>query len=129
MLEWILGSVLLIVIVLTIVPLLLTRFKITRNSIRLGKFPWVNIPFRNIEVIQLNEKYPKVIRRVNGYDSGNIKIGIFEKEDGRHIQLHIYQQYPPFIEIFHRDRFGHFVFNSLDPEKTEQLYQELKSKV
>jgi hypothetical protein len=129
MLEWILGIVLLLVIVLTIVPLIPARVRITKDSISLGKLPWINIYYRNIEVIQLNEKYPKTIRRVHGYDSGDIKIGIFEKEDGSHVRLHIYQQYPPFIEIFHRDGLGHFVFNNSNPEKTENLYQELRSKI
>jgi len=124
---WIILIAFVFAMVLTMVLMLPAKIKITTNAIRIGIGLTVEIPLRNIEAVSINDQYPKTIRRVHGFDSGNVKKGIFETPDGRKIRLYLFQQYPPYVEVILRD--GLLVFNTRDPEKTEQLYQELKARV
>ena len=111
---------------LILVVLLMLPFKviITSTSLKIGRFLPFEIPLRNIENIDIKQQYPKTIRRVHGFDSGDVKRGIFETPDGRQIRLHIYSEYPPFIEIIHQG--GLCVLNTKSSEKTEQIFKELK---
>ncbi len=124
---WIILIAFVFAMVLTMVLMLPAKIKITTNAIRIGIGLTVEIPLRNIEAVSINDQYPKTIRRVHGFDSGNVKKGIFETPDGRKIRLYLFQQYPPYVEVILRD--GLLVFNTRDLEKTEQLYQELKARV
>lgn len=127
MTGWILFIVFVAVAVLIIVLILPSKIKISSNSIKNGRILTKEILFQNIEDVCLNTQYPKTIRRVHGFDSGDVKKGIFETPDGRNVRLHLYLEYPPNIEVIHKG--GLLVFNSINPEKTDQLYHELKSKV
>ena len=127
MTGWILIIVFAAIVVLVVVLMMPSKIKISLNSIRIGKGLAIEIPFQNIEDVRLNNQYPKTIRRVYGFDSGDVKKGIFETPDGRQIRLHLFLEYPPYIEVIHKG--GLLVFNSINPEKTNQLYHELKSKV
>lgn len=127
MVTWIILLAMTSALLLGIVLLLPSRISITPDSIKIGKWLSIEIPLRNIEAVSINDQYPKTIRRAHGFNSGNVKKGIFETPDGRKIRLYLFQQYPPHVEVIHRD--GLLVFNTRDPEKTEQLYQELKARV
>ena len=104
-----------------------SKIQITSDSIKIGKGLSVEILFNNIQDLNLNSQFPNTIRRVYGTDLGDVKKGIFETDDGRQIRLHIYQEYPPFIEVMHKG--GLLVFNTIKPEKTKRLFDELNSKV
>jgi hypothetical protein len=121
----ILASVFIVVLILIL--MIPSKVKISSDSIKFGKLLKVGIFFHDIEDVNLTTQYPKTSRRVQGFDSGDIKKGIFETPDGRKIRLYLYQEYPPFIEIIHKG--GLFVFNSPNPDTTEQQFNEIKSKL
>jgi len=126
--AWILIIVFSVLVLVLVVALMLpTKIKISSNSIRIGRGLAIEVPFQNIEDVLLKNQYPRTISRVHGFDSGDVKRGIFETPDGRRIRLHMYLEYPPFIEVIHQG--GLLVFNTPNSEKTEQLYQQLKGKV
>ena len=116
-----------VIVVLVVLLMIPSKVEISSESIRIGKLLKVGIFFHNIEDVRLSSQYPKTIRRVHGFDSGDVKKGIFETPDGLKIRLYLYQEYPPFIEIIHKG--GLFVFNSPNPDKTEKQFNELKSKL
>ncbi len=115
------------IVIFILVLMIPSKVKISSDSIKIGKLLKVGIFFHAIEDVRLTTQYPKTIRRVHGFDSGDIKKGIFETPDSRKIRLYLYQEYPPFIEIIHRG--GLFVFNSPNSDMTEQQFNEIKSKL
>ena len=126
MTAWILIIAFTAVVVIVGMLMLPSKIKISLNSIRIGRGLAIEIYFQDIEDVRLNKQYPKTIRRVHGFDTGDVKKGIFETPDGRQIRLHLYLKYPPYIEVIHKG--GLLVFNSINPEKTKHLYNELESK-
>ena len=127
MTQLILFILFFLVLVFVVVLMIPSKVEISSTSIKIGKLLKLEIFFNSIQDVRLNSKYPKTIRRIHGFDSGDVKKGIFETPDGRKIRLYLYQQYPPFIEVIHNG--GLFVFNSPDPNMTEQNFNKLKSQI
>ena len=80
----------------------------------------------DIKEISLEDKMPKVLRKVNGFDFGDALRGSFDLEGIGISSIYVHENQPPFIIIKTEDRT--YIINYKDPEKTKDLYEEIKDK-
>jgi len=124
---WIIIILISFIIILVTILILPSKIKISSTSIKIGKILTIEILLKDIEDVRLNTSYPKTVHKIHGLDSGNVKKGIFKTPEGHQVRLHIFQEYPPFIEVIYTK--GLLVFNSRSQKKTEKLYLDLISKL
>lgn len=84
------------------------------------------IKLNEVQDVQLLEKIPKILFKINGASIGKISLGVFKVEgvEKAHLML-MDNKTPPFAFI--RTKTHHYYLNSEDKEKTNQTFSRIIS--
>ena len=100
------------------------RVEITDQSLRFSGMFGSAVSLTKITDIELRDEMPEVIRKVGGFDAGEVRRGRFQLEEmgTGTIFIHSSRQ-GPYIYIYHED--GFIIFQYKNPEQTLELYDYL----
>lgn len=93
------------------------------DFLEIGGMSRFTLPLADIEEVVLKETMPPIIRKVNGFDAGPVRKGLFAVEELGTGRLYLQSRQGPFIYIFHVD--GYVIINFNDRRQTEELYRTL----
>ncbi len=100
---------------------------ITSEYIQIGGIYGIKLRTEEIREVSLQDSLPKILRKTNGFDLGNILKGNFALEDLGHVKLYVYRSRPPYIYITREH--DYIIINYKDARKTEELYNSIVSKI
>jgi hypothetical protein len=82
------------------------------------------VPLRQITAATLDDRLPRVGLKTNGFAAGGTLRGTFRMDSWGSARLYVNLNRPPFVVIRSRD--GVVVVNFEDPERTRELYAQLR---
>jgi len=85
----------------------------------------MEIEWNEIAAISLEDDFPAVIRKTNGFDFGSILKGSFILHDACRARIYVNTKKPPFIYITTAD--GLIIVNQGNSQKTEALFRTLSN--
>ncbi len=87
----------------------------------------VTVPLNEISGLELISEMPAIGRKTNGMGLGSHYKGEFTFQDGTKARLYVDASKPPFISFLRDDTV--YTINAQTPEKTQELYEQLKAAV
>lgn len=96
-----------------------------RFSVRSGLYG-ADMPFEDVQRVQLIEALPRIEARTNGYAAGGVLRGNFRLENWGSGKLFINRNTPPFVAVHTRDD-AFVVVNVDDAASTRDLYSRLRA--
>lgn len=96
----------------------------TENYIQIKGMYSEKVYYQDITDITISETMPKVIRKSNGLNAGNVLKGSFQLQELGKTKLNLNKAKPPYIFIEHND--GLLIINAYDTERTKELFQSLQ---
>ncbi|MDP4090619.1 MAG: DUF1648 domain-containing protein [Bacillota bacterium] len=100
------------------------KVDLSADSITIHGVWGVTINKTDIEKVQLEDKFPKVLEKTNGADIGNKYFGKHRLESSSNALLYIVDSRKPFVAIYIRDQ-RLILINFSDDSKTKNLYEDI----
>src|SRR5207244_1648717 len=99
----------------------------TTLSVRGAGFYRVDLPFSQISDISLQDTIPRIVRKTNGFNAGNVLRGNFRLDVLGDGQLFINRDVPPYLVL--KTSGGFVIVNFDDPRRTRALYADVRQHV
>jgi hypothetical protein len=100
------------------------RIDIDHQKISISGIYGTDISIESVTNIYIKDTIPKVLKKTNGFDFGNILRGNFSLEDTDAAKLYVYRGKHPYIYI-ERDT-GLIIINFKDSRMTKEVYKDLE---
>jgi len=104
-----------------------SRVTVNDSYINIDGIYGMNLDINKVSEVSLTESIPKIKRKKNGFDFGNILKGTFELEKIGSAKLYINKGSAPYINIKYGD--SCIIINFRDSLKTQSLYDDIKSRI
>ena len=96
---------------------------IAGGYLEIGGSYGIDQPIAEIEEISLRDGMPVILGKINGFDAGPVKKGVFRLEELGTGRLYLQSPVGPFIHLDISD--GYIIINCKKRQQTEQLYRNL----
>ena len=129
--------VIIIVILSVILPVVLIATAYVESSvivdneqIRITGRYGESIPIEQLNQVFLADTLPAITMRTNGIAIGAIRKGYFRSGSlQRNVKLQLHSRSAPFLYIIYGENDKHVILNFRNPEKTLEVYEQLKGLV
>lgn len=101
------------------------KVSVEEGYIKIGGSYSLELPLTEVKEIVLTDEMPRVLHKVNGFDAGAVKKGLFQVEGLGAGRLFIHSARGPYLFIYTADSF--LILNFKDAQQTNKLYKELRS--
>jgi hypothetical protein len=98
---------------------------VTSEYVQIRGIYGMKIGIEEIRSVILEDSIPRVIRKTNGFNMGNILKGYFRVEDLGDVKLFVHMGRPPYIYIYADDML--VIINYKDVARTKELYDSIKA--
>jgi hypothetical protein len=83
------------------------------------------IPLAQIDSFVLTSDLPKIIKRTNGYSSGDVRKGYFQTSLKKRVKLILHSRDKPFLYI--KTKGNHKIYYSVDEKKNRALFKKISA--
>jgi hypothetical protein len=123
-LVWAVSALLLVVLGGLAYGSMPPQIRVTSNQVEIGGIYASQIQMDHIQELSLKNSIPKVVKKTNGFDMGNILKGNFILQDIGHVKLYAHVGRPPYVYILTDE--GYVIINYGDARKTQDLYDMIQ---
>ena len=100
------------------------------RQIRITGIYGERIPIEQLNQVFLADTLPAITLRTNGIAIGSIRKGYFRSSSlQRNVKLLLHSRSAPFLYIIYGENDKHVILNFRNPEKTLEVYEQLKGLV
>lgn len=103
------------------------KVTVASEYVQIGGIYGMKIRIEDIRSVILEDSIPRVIRKTNGFNMGNILKGHFRVEDLGDVKLFVHMGRPPCIYIYADDIL--LILNYRDSTKTRELFDSIQTNV